>query len=395
MTEVEPTQDPRRPRPSRLPSPEIVGSGFAVVITVMILSAALAGPTPDPAVDTRASPTPRITFLPPPRTPTPPVDPRSVVLLRTVNEQLLRDSEILQSELRRRTFRVGEVAFVIRQINATVLYAEDVVANLGGALGEDEVGARMAAAYRTIAATAGETLGASLGKNPAAYEVGAGTLVKSIAELPILQEELEALLAAPPSPPVPSASPPQSVVPASPTPTVPPSATAAPTPTAGQTAPTGSPEPTPGAGEQVENGGFEAGVGEPWRLVVEGGGGATLAADEAAPFAGRVAARIEVTSPGVAFSAISLQQHGIELEAGRSYIVRLRLRSDAPREGRVRVVSSSGFSYQVADIMVGPEWAPYAFNFTASATTSSATFEVDLGRSDATTWIDSVSVRPS
>jgi hypothetical protein len=395
VIEDEPTQDVRRPRPSRLPSPEIVGSGFAVVVTVMILAAAFAVSPPDVVSNPEPSLPPGISFQPDRPTPTPPVDPAAVDLIAELNDQLLGHREALRGELGRRTFRTSEVASIIRQISNTVDFAIKAVPELEGALGEDEIGGRLSATYQGISTTALDTLDASI-RNAAAYRVGAGVLVEAIGDLPALQEELEALLEAPPSP---SPSPSPSIAPsASPSPSTastPPSVAPSPaTASPRQTTAPGTQEPSPAPGEQIENGGFEQGVGEPWRLLIQGGADAVPAPDETAPGAGQLSARVDVAAPGIAYSSISLRQSGVALEPGRSYVVTLRVRSEGPREIRVRVASEQGFSYLSRRISTTTDWRLHSLEFFAPGSTSTAIFEILLGRSNLTTWIDSVSVRP-
>jgi hypothetical protein len=397
----DPELDPdRRFRLSRLPSPEIVGSGFAVVVVGIVLSAALGGGPARPGAP--ASPRPVLSFQPATETPKPPVDPVAVELLRSVNERLAGYEEILRRELDRTTLQTSEVRSTITQVNSTAAYGVTAVAALDGAQGPDEVGGQMAEVYRSIEASAQETLGASVLNEPA-HRVGGDQLARLIAGLPALQAELEALLLAP----SPSASPTADPSAASAPPTTPPSAappaSASPPPLGSQPAPPsatpsvvpGSPEPTPAPGEELENGGFENGVGVPWALFVAPGSDATIMAETSAPFAGTTAARIDIPTPGLSFSGVSLRQLDVALEGGRSYTLSMLVRSDAPREVRIRIGSPVGGSYFFRSFMVGPAWTNQTYPFIAPLTTPSAMFQIELGRSNVTTWIDSVSLRPT
>ncbi len=384
MTGPDPTSDAR---PSRLPGPEIIGSGLAVVVAAILVSAALAQGPGNPSAS--GSPGPSVSVQPVPEPPQPIVRPAVVELLRALNEQLASHGATLQTELERTTLRTDEVASTIRQVNATVRIGSTAVLALDGALGEDEPGGRMAAIYRSMGESASDTLDAALA-NGAAYRVGAAVLVDFISQLPALQAELE-LLAVPPSPsPTPSPSPPPPSSPP-PTPSPTPTPTIAPPSTAPPTPPPASGQP---ADEQIENGGFESGVVQSWALFVAPGARATLSPDTVAPGAGGTSARVDITAGSPAYAGISLRQGGLQLEAGARYTVSLFIRSAAPRDLRIRVASSNETrSYVTRDAASGTAWAPFTFTFTASQADTAAVLSLDLGRSATTIWIDAVSFR--
>lgn len=395
MTQAGPPSG-RRPRP---PSPEIIGGIVAVAVVAIIATTALAVvPRPGGSVGPDgASPTPSLALSSIRPTPTPPVDPQVVDLLRSLNEQLAASREALRGELDRARFRTPEVATIIRQVNQRVSVGAEAVQALDGALGKDQPGGRMAAVYGSIADAATKTLGASI-NNSAEYASGARTIVDLIAQLPELQAALDALArplptAAPTSPP-PSApvSPPASATPSPAAPIA--SATVAPT---GSPTATASPIPAslpPAGDEQIVNGGFEEGVGRPWGLFLGQGAAATLSADTAKPAAGRTSARVEISVGSPAYSGISLRQAGLSLEAGRLYTISVAVRAASEREIRVRVASTTGASYLNRIAQVGTAWSTVAITFTAGVGDRNAVLELDLGRDDAATVFDAVSFRP-
>ena len=323
-----------------------------------------------------------------------------------MNERLAGFGVGLQRELDRSTLRTNEVVSLIRQVNTAVFLGSDSLAGLGGALGENEPGGKLAALYKAMGDSVTQTLDISV-KNDADYRVGAGLLVRLIAELGPLQAELEALAVAPPPTPVasPSSAPPSappSTAPPPPSSAPPPSseppASVTPAPPVGSPPPSGGPippEPSPAPGEQVTNGGFETGVGTPWALFVGLGAQASLAADTTAPAAGTTAAVVDITVGSAAYSGISLRQPGMRIEVGRHYLLTLWMRSETTRDIRVRITSTAGNSYVARTATVGPAWAPITFPIIASGTDQNAVLEIDLGRSDVTTWLDSVSFRPT
>jgi hypothetical protein len=339
-----------------------------------------------------ASPTPGGSLAP--ATPGPVVDPGVVDLLGVLNQRLLDAGDELGLELEADPFRPGDVAALIREVNATVQFGADAIPTLGGHTGEDQVGGRLAAVYAALGETATTTLRASV-TNETEYRTGAGAIIALIEALPPLQAELEVLAdtpaptavatARPTAPPTASAAP-------SPPPSAAPTATPAPTPTPAP----GSPAPTPVAvaGEQIEDGGFEAGVGPPWEFRVGVDAVATIAGDSASPGAGSTSARIEIAVPSSAYSGVSLRQPGLALQAGSRYSMTLSLRSEAPREIRLRITSLAGASYLTRLATVGPTWSTVTFDFVAPSTDPDAAIEIELGRSDVTTWLDSVSFAP-
>ena len=158
---------------------------------------------------------------------------------------------------------------------------------------------------------------------------------------------------------------------------------------------TGTPEPSAAPGEQVDNGGFEAGVGPPWALFAAPGATATLTPDPVAPYAGATSAKVDIGIGSAAYSGISLRQPGMQLEAGRQYTLSLWVRAETPRELRVRIGSTAGASYLARTVQASATWTPVVFPFVASGTDANANLEIDLGRSDVTIWIDTVSFRPA
>jgi hypothetical protein len=395
----QPTPAPRRTWP---PGPEIIGTVLAVIVVVVIGTTAFAGPPASPTGSD--SPRPTQSVAPATASPEPLVDPGTVKLLRAVNERLAGIGVGLQRELDRSTLRTNEVQSLIRQVSNTVSLGSELLSGLGGALGENEPGGKMAALYKSMGDSATETLRASV-QNEADYRVGAGLLVKMIAELGPLQAELDALALGPPPTPVvtptsaPPSAPASSAPPSSaPPPSSEPPASVTPAPPVGSPPPSGGPippEPSPAPDEQVTNGGFETGVGPPWALFVGLGAQASLAADTNAPSAGTTAAVVDITVGSPAYSGISLRQPGMRIEVGRHYLLTMWMRSETTREIRVRITSTAGNSYVARTATVGPAWAPITFQIIAPGTDQNAVLAIDLGRSDVTTWLDSVSFRPT
>jgi hypothetical protein len=387
-----PGQDAPTARGGRGPAPEIVGGALAVIVLAVVGTSVLAGGG-RPAV---SEPPPSQVASSAPLVPTvaPIVDPAVVSLLGALNAELVTGADSLQRELDRASLRTADVNALIRQLNQKVGYGSDVVRQLGGALGVDEPGGKLAAVYDAIAASATDTLGASI-NNAAAYRIGAGALIKLIDRIPPLQQALEDLLAAPPSI-APSASPPVAT-PSPPPPSATPSpapATATPVPSTAKPSGSASVAPTPAGDEQIVNGGFESALGPPWQLLVGGGADATMTTDTVNPGSGKTSARIDIVASSTAYGGISLQQAGIDLEAGRLYTLALTTRGASDRDLRIQISSTNDAAYLTRLVTVGVAWAPSTFTFTAPVTDPNAVLQIELGRSTVTTWIDAVSLRP-
>jgi hypothetical protein len=383
----------RRPRP---PSPEFIGGVSAVAIILLIAGVALGigpggGSPTAPAAGGSGAPSQAVATARP--TPTPPVDPAVVRLLRSLNDRLEANADALQAELERSRPRAAAIQSIVRQVNTFAPNGSEAVKALGGMLGKNQPGGKLAALYLALSDSASTTLNASVNNNPDAYRVGAIRLVALIRQLPELQKALDAL-AEPPTP-APSSAPPSP----SPTPTPVPTKTPAPTPTptpAGSASPSSRPTettPTATGPEQVKNGGFESGVGQPWQLFLAPTAAATLRADPAAAGAGASSARVDIATGSASYAGISLRQAGLSLEAGRQYSLTVSMRAAAVRDVRVRIASSAGAQYFGRVVSATTEWSAQTFVFTASVGDPTAVLELDLGRADATTWFDAVSFR--
>lgn len=365
-----------------IPGPEVLAA-VAVVLVAVLAFGVLGGPASVGPVGPTASPGPSDVVVTP--SPHVVVDRAIADLLIIVNEQLIETSEALTAELGRDPSRTTEISTLIREVNGTARYGADALPALGTTAEALAMIERLGTLYADLRVIAAETLRSSI-NNDDAYRRGAERLVDRLAALPAIQLELAALkdmLVVATEPPL-----------ASPTPTRPPTAT----PTTGPTASPSRTDPPPTASaaagsSQVINGGFEEGVDTAWTLYVAPDGSATMAADDSDPANGSLAARVAIGAATPAYSGVSVRQEGIRLVAGASYTISVALRADAPRDVRVRVASLEGDAYLTRITAAGPTWTTASFTFLAPASDDAALIEIDLGRSDVTTWIDEVSLR--
>jgi hypothetical protein len=380
--DLEPLQ-PGRPvgRGLRVAGPEVVASVLSILVVAsaaLLFGGSPPGVAPEPsgsAVAQGSGVAPR---------PSERVDRAIADLLISVGQELLDAGVQLTEEVERDPSRAPEIATLVRQVNATARYGSDALPGLGTTPEAQDLIAELGPIYDELQSIADDTLRSSI-TNAAAYEQGAINLVEVIDRLPPLQAELEALRDAPVVVSAPPSAPPSAAV-------APSASVAQPSqePVAsGSLAPGGSPGPGTIA-SQLINGGFEEGVVTGWSLVAAPGVEVRIDPDALQPAAGTTSARIDIGTATPAFSGISLQQEGIRLSAGAPYTVQIALRAEAAREVRVRVASQSGDAYLTRIAAVGTTWSVASFTFLAPASDEDAVLQIELGRSDATTWVDEV-----
>jgi hypothetical protein len=397
--DLEPLQ-PGRPvgRGLRIAGPEVVAALLSIVVVasaVLLFGGSPLGESP-PGAGAEPSGSAAAEGSPAAPRPSERIDRAIADLLISVGQELLDAGVQLTEEVERDPSRAPEIATLVRQVNATARYGSDALPALGTTSEAQDLIAQLGPIYDELQAIADDTLRSSI-TNTAAYEEGAIRLIQVIDRLPPLQAELEALrdapvvVSAPPSAPASAAVEP-SASPAPPSQQPDPSASAPPSlqpDPSGSLVPGGSPGPGTIA-TQLINGGFEEGVVTGWSLVAAPGVEVSIDPDELQPAAGTASARIDIATATPAFSGISLQQEGIRLSAGAPYTVQVALRAEAAREVRVRVASQSGDAYLTRIAAVGTTWSVASFTFLAPASDQDAVLQIELGRSDATTWVDEV-----
>jgi hypothetical protein len=157
----------------------------------------------------------------------------------------------------------------------------------------------------------------------------------------------------------------------------------------------GGPEPSRAPDEQIDDPGFEATTGTPWRFAAAAGSIASFTRDTNAFATGTQSARIDIATGSPAYAGIVLRQPGLQVQAGRNYTLSLNVRAAGAREIRIRVASRAGATYATKILTVTPAWTQETFPVTTVATDPDAVLEIQFGRSDDTTWIDTVSFRPT
>jgi hypothetical protein len=393
--DLEPLQ-PGRPvgRGLRIAGPEVVAALLSIVVVASAVLLFGGSPLGDSPPGAAAEPSGSAAAQGSPAAPRPSerIDRAIADLLISVGQELLDAGVQLTEEVERDPSRAPEIATLVREVNATARYGSDALPALGTTSEAQDLIAQLGPIYDELQSIADDTLRSSI-TNTAAYEEGAISLIQVIDRLPPLQAELEALRDAPVVVSAPPSAPASATVEPSASLSVDPSASAA--PPSQQPDPSGSlvPGGSPGPGTiatQLINGGFEEGVVRGWSLVAAPGVEVSIDPDELQPAAGTASARIDIATATPAFSGISLQQEGIRLSAGAPYTVQVALRAEAAREVRVRVASQSGDAYLTRIAAVGTTWSVASFTFLAPASDQDAVLQIELGRSDATTWVDEV-----
>jgi len=396
VTEIDPGAVPinegggSRPSRGHALGPEGLATVLAVLIIGLVTAGLLLGttpvttagpggsPTPGPSTEASASAAPAYNLA-------------DIGNALEIGRRLVATREELRTELKAATVDASAIAANLRRANADLLAGIDVADRLTARPGTADIGNDLGAIYSDTHDRIDAALDNSV-RNAAAYHDAAVDVVASLARLDPIDTLLEGLRngeGSPPSaspPPRASGSPPGATPSASPTapPTVPPSSV----PVGSGTT---SPPPSDGAANVLVNGGFEAGVGPPWELLVSPPASATLNADSAIRASGASAARVDIAVAGDERAAVAVRQGGVSIQAGGHYLATVALRAATTREVRLRVASAAGDTYGTRLFVIGSDWQTVTLDFTPFATDPNAYVQVDLGRSAATVWLDDAS----
>jgi hypothetical protein len=375
----------RSPRSGRRPlAPELVAALLATAVVIAIGGGVLAAGAPAPITSPEPSDAHGQGSS---ATPTPGLEDPAIATCLEINGRLEADRAALGAELTASVFEPGNVATILRSINADLIPAQIAAERLQHLAGSALVGARLATFYGDLQKQISAALANSVNNAPA-YKAAAIATRTALADLAALDALLEGLRTAGSTP---------SASPASASPSAPrPSAAGA----SGSPVPSSGPSDTPAASPSGEspvvvnalvNPGFESGVGPPWELALTAPGSATLSADPTVHSGGAASARVDVTVAGDERAAVALRQGGLPIEAGGHYVASISVRAASTREIRIRIASATGDTYATRLYTVGPEWQVLTVDSTVFATDANAYLEVDLGRFAVTTWLDDAS----
>jgi hypothetical protein len=382
-----PSAPPRHGR--RAVAPELLAAVLAVAVVVVIGGGVLAAgaPVPTASVEPAGTPGP-VSFPAPSRA----LEDPAIAICLEINGRLETDRVALGAELAASAFEPGNVATILRSINADLIAAEGAAERLQRLPAAALVGTRLATFYGDLQKQISAALANSVNNAPA-YKAAAIATRTALAEMATLDALLEGLRSEASAPP---ASP--SAGPSAPGPSAPGPSAAGPSGRPGpSTAPTPTPTASPSAGgspavvDGMVNAGFESGVGPPWELLLAGPGSATLEADPGVHSGGAASARVDITVAGDERTAVVVRQGGLSIEAGAHYVASISARATTTREVRVRIASAAGDTYATRLFTVGPEWQVLTIDSTVFATDPNAYLEVDLGRFAVTTWLDDAS----
>ncbi len=330
-----------------------------------------------------------------------PIDVVQARFARTVVEKLISDRTALTDISRASPFDATEAAAQIRQLSADSRVSLDMANQLQRIPGTTEFGVKLETVVTAVQAETSAVLALSPASAASSYAKSTTKLIADLAPLTELRTALDAYIDAGGSAASASASPTASAS-ASPGGSGAPSAAASPTPAASASAggPTpsasGSAVPTaaPTGPELLQNGSFESSAAGSWQLTTLPPAAASIAFDTSNPSVGNRSARVTITSSTEERASVSVAQSGLALAPGVSYRCVISFRAATAREVRVRIVSADGSTTYVARVAtVGTTWTPLSFDFTAFQADPSAMLAIDLGRSNATTWIDGASLR--
>jgi hypothetical protein len=386
--------------------PEALAAVLSIVVVVALLASRLAF-----AGGGVATPSPGASESPRPAT-TPNPNARLQVVIGTllqIDDILSGKRDELAIELKQNPFNVQDVKTTMNQIYQQMPTAIALSGELAATPQGGVIGAELGAVYHELQNVAGAAIQISP-TSEAKYKSNAERLIGILDRLPPLDERLRAMAgglpdpngSAPPSGPpsvIPSESPSDSLPPSpsvAPTATIPPPTPTIPPPTAPPPSfPSSIPPATPAPGPNaLQNPGFEAGVGPPWQLLLNGPALATISADNQQHNGGTMSARIDITVPSPSRNWISLQQGGLEIIAGATYHVSIAAKSAAPRQIRVRIATPTGQTLGNGSMVlsIGPAWQVQSFDMSSIVPSTNAVVAIDMGGTGETVWLDDVSV---
>jgi hypothetical protein len=307
-----------------------------------------------------------------------------ILAVLELDRRLLENRAELTKLLPPSAFKGADVAAVLRRANATVGEGLEPAGRLSLEPSTEVLGSKLELLYAGARTIANDALRAALSSS--SYRVAAVAIVDAFAALPAIDAGLTALLAGPP----PSASPSPSsgpIVSPRPTTSPPPKPSASPIRPSPSVSPSASPVATTG-GQLLTNPGFETGIA-PWRLVQAGPlDRATTGPDAALAGSGSQSLRVELDSTSGKPTGTAIRQAGLALEAGARYSVRVTVRASSTRDIRLRVIGPNEETFTVRLVTVGPNAAVATLGFTSLIDEPSAAFEIDLGGSTGTVWLD-------
>lgn len=391
-------QEPVR---STRPAPEVLGVMLAAIIYSVVGVGIIVASTVPPE-----APPPSPTSTPAAVTPRPiaTMSASLVLLIRDTNARIVSLGKELEVLLLDDPIVTADVIDKMKDISAAATFAIGIVDRIAIQPGGAIIAPTLRAAYEDIVDAADKALSSPFADRVAIRKGAEGVLL-AVGELPDIDALLELALAtaSPTSTPEPTSTPIGSGA-ASPSPTPSPTPTVTPTPTPAPTPkPTPTPLSTPSASvspspippspgpNQLANGGFESGL-DPWRLVLATGAAGTLERTTTDHFSGVAAAVVTVTAGAGSPSTVSMEQGGLTLESGQTYVMSLAVRSAADREIRVRLSTGLGEVIASRVLPVTTTWTVVSFPVTPIGRFQDVTLMVEVGASNQRIWLDNVSL---
>jgi len=175
-----------------------------------------------------------------------------------------------------------------------------------------------------------------------------------------------------------------------------PTATATGTPTATAT---GTPTPTASSGSanMVANGSFEV-TGpnwlSPWSFLTRSGAAGTIAQDTSTATDGAASARITITQSNSQQYYVQLQQGGLSLAAGSTYVLSFYAKAAATRAIQVALqqVGSPYTLHALQDENLTTGWQHFLVTIPVNAADANAAVEFNLAGTTGQVWLDNVSL---
>ena len=162
---------------------------------------------------------------------------------------------------------------------------------------------------------------------------------------------------------------------------------------------TATPTPASGTANMLANGSFEA-TGpnwlSPWSFLARSGAAGTIAQDTSTAEDGAASARITITQANSQQYYVQLQQGGLSLMAGGTYVLSFYAKASANRAIQVALqqVGSPYALHALQDENLTTGWQRFLVTIPVNAADPNAAVEFNLAGATGQVWLDNVSLTP-
>jgi len=135
----------------------------------------------------------------------------------------------------------------------------------------------------------------------------------------------------------------------------------------------------------------------PWSLLTSAGAGAWITPDSSTAEDGGTSARVTITQANATPWAVQVQQRGLSLSAGRSYLLSFSAKASAGRTIQVAVQQGGApyALYTLQTVNLSTDWQQFTVPVQMTASDPDAAVNFNLAGGTGQVWLDNVSLVPS